>query len=97
MSSRPFTAKDHQIAATLSSYWANFAATGDPNGNASARNASARNASARNASARNGLAAWPAVTKDAPQTMEVGDDFRPIPLAATPARIEFFLRVLARR
>ena len=77
MSSRPFTAKDHQIAATLSSYWANFAATGNPNGQ--------------------GLAAWPAVTKDASQTMEVGDDFRPIPLAATPARIEFFLKVLSRR
>jgi para-nitrobenzyl esterase len=77
MSSRPFTARDHQIAATLSSYWANFAATGNPNGN--------------------DLAAWPAVTKDAPQTMEVGDDFRPIPLAATPARIEFFLKVLSRR
>ena len=44
-----------------------------------------------------GLAAWPAVTKDAPQTMEVGDDFRPIPLAATPARVEFFLKVLSRR
>lgn len=32
MSDRPFTAADHQIADTLSSYWANFAATGDPNG-----------------------------------------------------------------
>jgi len=77
MSSRPFTAKDHQIAATLSSFWANFAATGNPNGK--------------------GLAAWPAVTKDASQTMEVGDDFRPIPLAATPARIEFLINVLSRR
>jgi para-nitrobenzyl esterase len=77
MSSRPFTPKDHQIAATLSSYWANFAAAGDPNAK--------------------GLAAWPAVAKDAPQTMEVGDDFRPMPIAGTPARIEFFLRVLAVR
>jgi carboxylesterase type B len=66
--------RDRQIAATLSSYWANFAATGNPNGK--------------------GLAAWPAVTKDAPQTMEVGDEFRRIPIAATPARIEFYLRVL---
>ena len=43
------------------------------------------------------MPAWPAVTKEAPQTMEVGDDFRPIPIAATPARIEFFLRFLAGR
>jgi carboxylesterase type B len=77
MSSRPFTARDRQIAATLSSYWANFAATGNPNGK--------------------GLATWPAVTKDAPQTMEVGDDFRPIPIAGTRARIEFYLRFLPDR
>ena len=31
-SDRPFTAEDRGIAETLSSYWANFAATGDPNG-----------------------------------------------------------------
>ena len=72
MSSRPFTPKDHQIAGTLSSYWANFAATGNPNGK--------------------GLPPWPAVSKDAPQTMEVGDAFRPIPLAGTPERIAFFLK-----
>ena len=72
MSSRPFTARDHQIADTLSSYWANFAATGNPSGK--------------------GLPAWPAVKKDPPQTMEVGDDFRPIPIASTPARIAFFLK-----
>jgi carboxylesterase type B len=77
MSSRPFAAKDHQIAATLSSYWANFAATGNPNGKL--------------------LPAWPAVSPDAAQTMEVGDDFHPIPVAGTPARIEFFLRVLTAR
>jgi carboxylesterase type B len=33
MSSRPFTDADRKIADTMSSYWANFAATGDPNGN----------------------------------------------------------------
>jgi carboxylesterase type B len=31
-SDRPFTEADHKIGETLSSYWANFAATGDPNG-----------------------------------------------------------------
>jgi carboxylesterase type B len=30
-SDRPFTAEDRKIAETLSTYWANFAATGDPN------------------------------------------------------------------
>jgi carboxylesterase type B len=32
MSDRPFTAEDYKIADTLSSYWANFIKTGDPNG-----------------------------------------------------------------
>ena len=31
-SDRPFTADDRRIADMMSSYWANFAATGDPNG-----------------------------------------------------------------
>ena len=33
MSDRPFTDADRKIADMMSSYWANFAATGDPNGN----------------------------------------------------------------
>jgi para-nitrobenzyl esterase len=32
MSDRPFADADRQIAGMMSSYWANFAATGDPNG-----------------------------------------------------------------
>lgn len=32
MSERPFTAADRRIADVVSSYWANFAKTGDPNG-----------------------------------------------------------------
>jgi para-nitrobenzyl esterase len=32
MSDRPFTADDRRIADSMSSYWANFVATGDPNG-----------------------------------------------------------------
>lgn len=32
MSDRPFTEKDHKIADIMSSYWANFIKTGDPNG-----------------------------------------------------------------
>ena len=31
-SDRPFTEDDRRIAAMMSSYWANFCATGDPNG-----------------------------------------------------------------
>src|SRR6202034_4495454 len=30
--SRPWTDQDHQVADTMSSYWVNFATTGDPNG-----------------------------------------------------------------
>ena len=44
-----------------------------------------------------GVGAWPAVTKDAPLTMELGEGFRPIPIAGAAARIEFLLRVLAAR
>jgi para-nitrobenzyl esterase len=29
---RPWTDADHQLSDTISSYWVNFAATGDPNG-----------------------------------------------------------------
>jgi carboxylesterase type B len=32
MSDRPFTAEDRKIADLMSSYWANFIRTGDPNG-----------------------------------------------------------------
>ena len=32
MSNRPFTDQDRRIADTVSSYWANFIKTGDPNG-----------------------------------------------------------------
>jgi carboxylesterase type B len=32
MSDRPFTDADPKIAGMMSSYWANFAGTGDPNG-----------------------------------------------------------------
>jgi carboxylesterase type B len=32
MSTRPFTDADRRVANTLSSYWANFMKTGDPNG-----------------------------------------------------------------
>jgi para-nitrobenzyl esterase len=76
MSNRPFTAEDRSIAETLSSYWVNFATSGNPNGK--------------------GLLPWPAVSRDAALTMEVGESFHPIPVADSQSRIEFFRRFLSR-
>jgi hypothetical protein len=43
-----------------------------------------------------GLPDWPAVSKDAALTMEVGEAFRAIPIAATQPRVEFFRRFVSR-
>ncbi len=75
-SDRPFTDVDRRIADTLSSYWVNFATTGDPNGK--------------------GLQRWTAVSADSPTTMEVGDNFRAIPVASSTERLDFFRRFLTR-
>jgi carboxylesterase type B len=76
MSDRPFTAADHKIADTMSSYWANFAATGDPNGK--------------------GLPHWPAVSEKPESTMEIGDAASAIPVAGSPAKLEFWTQYFAR-
>lgn len=73
MSDRPFTQQDQQIAQAMSSYWANFIARGDPNGE--------------------GLAHWQPVG-DQPEVMEVGDDFRPVDIAPSQAKFEFWKRFL---
>ena len=73
-SKRPFTDADRKIAAMMSSYWANFAATGDPNAS--------------------GLPSWSPISEKH-VVMEVGDNTGPIPLAQSPARIEFFMKALA--
>jgi carboxylesterase type B len=74
-SNRPFTETDKKIADLMSSYWANFAVKGDPNGE--------------------GLPKWQAIG-DKPEIMEVGDHTQPIPLAASPEKIEFFNAFLSR-
>lgn len=76
MSDRPFTSEDHKIADMMSSYWVNFATTGDPNGK--------------------GLPHWPAVSEKPGTTMQVGDGTAVIPLADSPAKIEFWKQYFAR-
>ena len=66
-----WTDEDRRIGDTLSSYWANFARTGNPNGP--------------------GLPQWPAFDGKSEQVMELGDQFRSIPLA-DPAKVDFWKR-----
>ena len=76
MSDRPFADVDRKIADTLSTYWANFVTTGDPNGK--------------------GLARWPALSDKSDATMVVGDGWAPAPIAADPARVQFWKDYFAR-
>ncbi len=75
-SDRPFTDLDHKIAALMSSYWANFARTGNPNGK--------------------GLPLWPAVGDKPDTTMQIGDVTQAVPIAGSPARLEFWQQYFAR-
>jgi para-nitrobenzyl esterase len=68
----PWNDEDRKIGETVSSYWANFALTGNPNGP--------------------GLPEWPAVDAKSPTVMELGDHFRPIAVASTPERLDFWKR-----
>ena len=71
----PFTDADRKIAAMMSSYWANFAANGDPNGK--------------------GLAQW-APVNEKQEIMELGDKTGPIPVASSPAKFQFFEKLLTK-
>ena len=44
-----------------------------------------------------GVPAWPAVSKEPAQTMQVGDTFAPIPVASSAARQAFFEKYFARQ
>ena len=75
---RPWaTDVDRRLGDQMSSYWVNFATTGDPNGK--------------------GLPTWPAVSRGSAMTMEIGDAFRPTPVAGSPAKLEFIKRTLMPR
>jgi para-nitrobenzyl esterase len=66
-SDRAFTAADRKIADTLSTYWANFAAYGDPNGQDPDGKP---------------LPHWPSVREQPEMVMELGDHTAAIPAAA---------------
>ena len=68
---RPWTDEDRKIADIMSSYWANYAATGNPNGP--------------------GLPVWPAYDPKSPRVMELGEQFKPIPVAE-PEKLDFWRR-----
>jgi carboxylesterase type B len=73
MSGRPFTSEDRKIADMMSSYWANFAASGDPNGK--------------------GLPEWRPIG-DERKIMEVGERTKPIAVAGSDRKFEFFKKWL---
>ncbi|MFC7261711.1 carboxylesterase/lipase family protein [Streptomyces lutosisoli] len=70
---RPWTEEDYAIADTTSSYVANFAATGNPNSHGG----------------RQSLPGWPALRTAKPLSMELGDNFAPLPAADTDAKYTF--------
>jgi para-nitrobenzyl esterase len=61
---------DRKVADTMSSYWANYVATGNPNAP--------------------GLPEWPAFDPKKMTVMEIGEHFAPMPIASSPARLEFW-------
>jgi para-nitrobenzyl esterase len=67
----PWTQEDQRIGDTMSSYWVNFAKTGNPNGP--------------------GLPKWAGFDGKSEQVMELGDQFKSIPLA-DPAKVDFWKR-----
>lgn len=77
---RPLETVDYQLAATMSSYWANFARTGDPNnsGGANSPNTAA-------------LPSWPAYTFPGAATMILDESPHSAPLP-DQAALEFLLR-----
>ena len=80
---RAWTAKDHRIADRVSSYVANFAATGNPN-----------HAAGPHHRRRANLPHWAKLQNAEPVVMEIGDAYRTIPVADSPAKHRFIKRWL---
>jgi para-nitrobenzyl esterase len=81
-SGRPFTDEDRRIGEMMSSYWATFAAHGDPNGRSGARNA-------------NALPHWPSDREQRAMVMQLGDQTGPIPAAGSDAKLDLLKRLIA--
>ncbi|MFE7934701.1 carboxylesterase/lipase family protein [Streptomyces sp. NPDC057456] len=72
---RPWTAQDHEIADTFSSFVANFTATGNPNSHV--------------AHGSRALPSWPALRTGKPLAMEIGDHVATLPAADSEAKYTF--------
>ncbi|MBR7826963.1 carboxylesterase family protein [Actinospica sp. MGRD01-02] len=76
---RPWTARDYAVADTMSSYVANFAATGNPNAPAGHSRS---------------LPTWPELRTNRPLSMELGVEFDPVGAADSAAKYAFLKRYL---
>jgi carboxylesterase 2 len=74
----PWAAEDYAIAEKMSSYWANFAKTGDPNLGGSYAGG-------------DGLVAWTPTVSNETTTMELGDGWGPEPIAKSQAHIDLII------
>jgi carboxylesterase type B len=97
-----WTDADRATARRMTRYWANFAATGDPNrtdpdgvGDTGGTDAAAVTTATGDPEGT-GLPHWPAFTTDAESVMELGTGYAPIPLAE-PARLDFWRRFFLTR
>ena len=92
---RPWQPIDYQLSATMTSYWANFARTGDPN--SAGTNAQPAPSSSGDPNPSRGpapvLPHWPAYTTSKPMMMILDESPRPKPLP-DKAALDFLIRHL---